>query len=57
MAKAEAKSEAVPKAWLEALDKHGVKYVIYRGELFYEDGEIWKVLRLCREGRLPKGLC
>jgi len=52
-----ARVRGVPKAWIEALDKYGIRYVIYRGELYYEDGEIWKVLRLCREGKLPRGLC
>ena len=49
--------KGVPKSWLEALDRYGVKYVVHKGELFYEDGEIWKVLKLCREDKLPKGIC
>jgi len=47
----------IPRSWLEALEKNNIRFVIYKGELFYEDGEIWKVIRLCREGKLPEGLC
>ena len=48
---------AIRREWLEALRRHGVRFVIYRGDIYYEDGEIWKVVRLCREGKLPDGLC
>ena len=57
MAKTSVRGASVPRSWLEALERHGIRYVIHRGELFYEDGELWKVLKLCRERKLPKGLC
>ncbi|MEB3788686.1 MAG: hypothetical protein GSR72_02190 [Desulfurococcales archaeon] len=57
MAKTSVRGASVPRSWLEALDRHGIRYVIHKGELFYEDGELWKVLKLCRERKLPKGLC
>jgi len=47
----------IPRSWLEALERNNIRFIIYKGELFYEDGEIWKVITSCRENKLPKTLC
>ncbi len=50
-------AQAVSKNVLEALRRHGIRYEIYRGELFIKDEDLLRVLRLCREGRLPREIC
>ena len=54
---AKARVEGVPKAWIEALDKHGIRYRVVGGEIFI-DGRDWRRYnRLCDEGELPRALC
>jgi len=47
----------VSRSVLKALEEHGIRYEIYRGELFIRDDDLLRVLRLCREGRLPREIC
>lgn len=50
-------AQAVSRSVLKALEEHGIRYEIYRGELFIRDDDLLRVLRLCREGRLPREIC
>ena len=50
-------AQAVSKNALEALKRHGIRYEIYKGELFIDGRDTLKVLRLCREGKLPREIC
>jgi len=50
-------AQAVSRSVLKALEEHGIRYEIYRGELFIKDDDLLRVLRLCREGRLPREIC
>ena len=54
---ARARAEGVPKAWIEALGKHDIRYRVVDGEIFI-DGRDWRRYnRLCDEGKLPRDLC
>jgi len=54
---AKARAEGIPKAWLEALERHGIRYKVVDGEV-YIDGRDWRRYnRLCDEGKLPGSLC
>ena len=50
-------AQAVSRSVLKALEEHGIRYEIYRGELFIKDDDLLRVLRLCREGKLPREIC
>ncbi len=42
---------------VNALARHGVRFEIYRGELFIDARDTEKVIRLCDEGKLPSYVC
>jgi hypothetical protein len=53
--RASAEGGTVSRSWLEALEEHGVRYVIHRGELFYEDGEIMECSASLPGGQTTQG--
>ncbi len=42
---------------LEALREHGIRYRVYRGELFIDARDWHKYMKLCDEGKLPREIC
>jgi len=50
-------AQAVSRSALEALKEHGIRYEIYRGELFIDSRDWRRYMRLCDEGKLPREIC
>ena len=47
----------VSKEVLEVLRRHGIRYVLHRGEVAILYDDLKKFFKLCDEGKLPKSVC
>ncbi len=50
-------ARATTKSVLETLREYGIRFEVYRGELFIDARDWDKYMRLCDEGKLPREVC
>ena len=39
------------------LESHGIRYRVYKGEVFIDSKDWQRYMRLCDEGKLPEEVC